>query len=190
MAARKGSPALNDFTKAEHSRHADVKPPGVCAVGQIEFTEGRNWCLSVATYDRVARTHKNFTMSIIVPPIGRFTNLRTPAKGTLVSARGILSGATTSEVAAIDLEVVTFISITNANRPSIPSSLGSPAASGSIGRTKRQPRQAQESAPSKKIRIGPASMFMQGDELAEFTREPNKENDETVESCASGSGTA
>ncbi|KAG8707233.1 hypothetical protein FRC08_000624 [Ceratobasidium sp. 394] len=179
-------------TKAEHAHHSDVKPPGVCAVGQVEFTEGRNWCLSVATYDRVARTHKTFTIEILVPPTGRFANLRTPVKGTLVSVRGILSGVSTSEVAAIDLEAVTFISITNMNRPSIgPSSVGSPAlAPGSIGRTKRQRRQAQESAPSKKIRIGPPSMFMQGDELAEFTGESNKENDESIEPCASGSGTA
>jgi hypothetical protein len=115
-----------------------------------------------------------------VPPTGRFGNLRTPAKGTLVSVRGILSGITEYETALIDMEAVTFISLSNNNRSNVPaptassSSLASTSAlpgASSVGRTKRQRRMEQEASPSKKIRVGPPEMFLSGAALEDFTGE-------------------
>ncbi|KAG9096047.1 hypothetical protein FRC06_009124 [Ceratobasidium sp. 370] len=56
----------------------------------------------------VTRIHKIFIITVQVPPTGRFSNLRNPVKGTIVSVRGILSSVTNEEVAEIDLEAVTF----------------------------------------------------------------------------------
>ncbi|KAG8729992.1 hypothetical protein FRC10_003238 [Ceratobasidium sp. 414] len=191
---------FHEVVPAKNAGLADLSPPVVCAVGIINTTIGRDWSLSVATYDHVARTHKTFTITVQVPPTGRFSNLRNPAKGTIISVRGILSSITTEEVAAIDLEAVTFISISNADRPAIMSAGASSSASASslaspaqgeprtVGRTKCERRQGQEGLTlSKKIHIGPPSMFLNPAELAEFTGESTQGSEEPLEPSPSES---
>ncbi|KAG8706408.1 hypothetical protein FRC08_001081 [Ceratobasidium sp. 394] len=174
------------FDKVASAKDADVmtmRPPMVCAVGIINNTIGRHCSVSVATYDHLTRSHKTFMITVQVPPTGRFSNLRNLVPGTLVSVRGVLSSITTEEVAAIDLEAVTFILISNTNCPAImspgASSPSSPAQGElhAVGRSKHERRQAQHSAPSKKIRIGPPSMFLNPAEAVEFTGESTNEGE-------------
>ncbi|KAG9076594.1 hypothetical protein FS749_011591 [Ceratobasidium sp. UAMH 11750] len=164
--------SFHPIASAEHADKIDIPVPMVSAVGPIVSTEGREWVLSVATYDQLTRSHKTFTICVLVPPASRFSNLRTPAPGQLVSVRSVLASITTEEVAAINLEAVTFISITNINRPLTLSSGSTSASSPTgrpIGRTKRECHQEQDLTPSKKIRIGAPSMFLTGPDLAVFS---------------------
>lgn len=118
-----------------------------------------------------------------VPPTGRFGNLRTPAKGTLVSVRGILSGITASETVSIDMESVTFLSPSNANRsntsaPPVASgsnSLSTTPNTSSVGRTKRERRLEKENNPAKRIRIGPPEVFVNSPAVDEPSGEATAE---------------
>jgi hypothetical protein len=146
-------------------------------------------CSNLTTRLLQSRTNKTFTISVQVPPTGRFANLRSPVKGTLVSLHGILSGITTTELASIDMESVTFISISNANRQVLPATKAPTSGSttvlglGPVARTKRERHLEQENNSSKRIRIGPPEMFLTGTALEDFSGESLAEK-------ASGAGTS
>ncbi|KAG9098056.1 hypothetical protein FRC07_010694 [Ceratobasidium sp. 392] len=174
-----------------------VHPPKVSAVGLVESTNGKEWLVSVATYDRNSRSQKSFKTEVQVPLTGRFGNLRVPAKGVMVSVRGTLAGVSESDAAIINLEVVTFFSLANLHRPPVNprgasgSDWGNSSGPASVGRTKGEHRkELVEAPPAKKIRVGPLSMFLNDTEPAESTGQPGTNIQSSSEEPVSGGSSA
>ncbi|KAG8772084.1 hypothetical protein FRC12_003253 [Ceratobasidium sp. 428] len=114
----------------------------MCAASLIDGSVGKEWTLSVTTCNRPARGHKAFTIIVQGPPTGRFSSLRTPSHGTVVSVRGILSAIAADETAVVLLGAITFVPSSGFHRLAVAASGSSPStALGNVGRTKRERRQ-------------------------------------------------
>ncbi|KAG8721162.1 hypothetical protein FRC09_008341 [Ceratobasidium sp. 395] len=91
-----------------------------------------------------ARSHKVFTIIVQGLPTGRFSSLRTPSHGTVVSVRGILSAIAADETAVVLLGAITFVPSSGFHRSTVAVSGSSPStALGNVGRTKLERRQGQ-----------------------------------------------
>ncbi|KAG8783792.1 hypothetical protein FRC12_019359 [Ceratobasidium sp. 428] len=78
------------------------------------------------------------------PPTGRFSSLRTPSHGTVVSVRRILSAIAADETAVVLLGAITFVPSSGFHRSTAAASGSSPStALGNVGRTKLERYQGQ-----------------------------------------------
>ncbi|KAG8684376.1 hypothetical protein FRC09_015429, partial [Ceratobasidium sp. 395] len=90
------------------------------------------------------RSDKAFTTIVQAPPTGRFSSLRTPSRGTVVSVRGILSAIAADETTVVLLGAITFVPPSGFHRSAVSASGSSlSTALGNVGRIKRERRQGQ-----------------------------------------------
>lgn len=139
--------------------------------------------------------HKNFDVVICIPATTRYQRFKSLAEGKIVPICGVLAAVSATEVAKIELESVTFISLSDGSHASHPASWQSSSSSGPLAnseaastevRTKRSLRLACQEIPMKKVCIGPPGMFLNKADAQALTS-GNEDMVQKVEGEASGS---
>ncbi|KAG8718919.1 hypothetical protein FRC09_011910 [Ceratobasidium sp. 395] len=131
------------------------------------------------------------TQATQIHPTERFSSLRTPSHGTVVSVRGILSAIAADETAAILLGAITFVPSSGFHRSDVAACGSSPSAAlGNVGRTKRERRQGPGELPtSKKARTDHGlDMLLTGEDSTLVTDALDKAHEASTSSTSSNQG--